>query len=343
MTLKALKLEQRRITLIVCAGFEERAVTATQRLLEIGIPIENFLVVRFGSPENQANESLLASLLGEKIGVGDSLDCNIEDLDPLKDILTQLNAANDLVLFDITGCSRSVMLVLISLIYDLGLEFDLLYTEAEDYYPTFNEYEELSEDGDQQHAFMRLNRFEESEVLHSSHCTVESFEDFEGTMLPNYPFFLVTFLPFKRGRLSAILQSVETSVRVFIRGQPIRHDLRWRGEAVDIPNADLIDEGSVFDLETLDWRKTFKFLEGQYLEAENRFRFNFIVAPLGSKMQTVGCCLFAKAYPEVRLITSTPKQHFPNSYSIGARETFLFRGISADSVLSNVFDQDKGK
>lgn len=343
MTLEALKSEERRITLLVCAGFEERAVTATQRLLDLDITFENYLVVRFGSPENQENESLLSSLSEELVGVGDFKECSFEDLDPLKDILTQLNASKDLVLLDITGCSRSVMLVLISMIYDLGLKFDILYTEAEEYYPTFNEYEELSEDGDQQHAFMRLNRFEESEVLHSSHCAVESFDDFEGTMLPNYPFFLVTFLPFKRGRLSAILQSVETSVRVFIRGQPIRHDLKWRGEAVDIPNADLIEEGSVFDLETLDWRETFSFLERQYLEGDNRFRYNFVVAPLGSKMQTVGCCLFAKAYPEVRLITSTPKQHYPNSYSIGARETFLFRGISADSILGRTFKLEENQ
>ena len=336
MTLEALTDESRKITLVVCAGFEYRAIKATERLSNIGIALKNFVMVKFGGLDNEVNEAALVELSAKFLGIDHYVECGVGDLSRLRELLDDLDPLDDLVLLDITGCSRSAMLVLTSLIYDLGLEFDILYTEAEEYYPTFSDYEELAEDSDQQHAFIRLNMFEESEVLHSSHCVVEGFEDFQGVMLPNYPYFLITFLPFKRGRLSAILQSVETTVRIFVRGQPVRDDLKWRGDAVDIPNADLIDEGKVVDVETLNWRKTFEFLENQYLENDNRFKYNFVVAPLGSKMQTVGCCIFAKSYPEVRLVTSTPKRHFPNNYSIGARETFLFRGFSSASVNNKI-------
>lgn len=329
MKLDELKYETRKITLIVCAGFEDRATKATERLITHDLSLQNFVVVKFGGEENRENERILYNLSKQLVSEGCYAECDARELSPLKDILNLLTPADDLVVFDITGCSRSVMLILISEIYDIGLEFDILYTEAEEYYPTFRDYEEITEDDDQQHAFLRLNMFEESEVLHSSHCEVESFKEFEGRMLPNYPFYLITFLPFKRGRLSAILQNLESKVRIFIRGQPVRDDLKWRGEAVDIPNADLVDEGTVVDLETLDWRETFSFLEAQYKTNGNMFRYNFVVAPLGSKMQTVGCALFAKAYSEVRIITSTPKQHYPDSYSRGSRETFIFRGISA--------------
>jgi hypothetical protein len=333
MKLEELNNDNRKITLIVCAGFEERALKATERLSELRASIENYVVVKFGGPENGHNELALAKFQSVLRPKGGYIECKFENRSALSDLLKSLDPANDLVVFDITGCSRSVMLVLLSEIYDLNLELDILYTEAKDYYPTFADYEELSDD-EHQLAFIRLNMFEESKVLHSSHCYVESFESFPGRMLPNYPFFLITFLPFKRGRLSAILQSLESQKRIFIRGQPIRDDLKWRGEAVDIPNADLIEEGTVVDLETLDWRKTFAFLEEQYHANENRFRYNFIVAPLGSKMQTIACGLFAKLHSDVRLITSTPKHHYPNSYSIGAGETFLCRGISAKALAN---------
>ncbi|MGD1923176.1 MAG: hypothetical protein ACFB03_03165 [Paracoccaceae bacterium] len=336
MKLDELKNETRRITLIVCAGFEDRAIKATERLIQHEIRLQNLVVVKFRAEENRDNEKALLELSKQLVSQSNYIECEADELSPLTKVISSLRSNEDLVVFDITGCSRSVMLVLLSQLYDIDIEFDILYTEAEEYYPTFGTYEEITEDDDQQHAFLRLNMFEESEVLHSSHCEIESFSEFEGRMLPSYPFYLITFLPFKRGRLSAILQSLESQVRIFIRGQPVRDDLKWRGEAVDIPNADLVDEGTVVDLETLDWRKTFSFLESQYRSNGNMFRYNFIVAPLGSKMQTVGCALFAKAYSEVRIITSTPKQHYADSYSRGSRETFIFRGISAAKIEAEV-------
>lgn len=336
MRLDDLNNETRKITLIVCAGFEDRAIKATERLIESNISLCNFVVVKFGGEENRENEVFLANVAVKLVSDAGYIECDACELSPLRDVLNRLTPADDLVVFDITGCSRSVMLVLLSEIYDHAIEFDILYTEAEEYFPTFEDYEKISKEDDQQHAFLRLNMFEESETLHSSHCEVESFKEFQGRMLPNYPYFLITFLPFKRGRLSAILQNLETKERIFIRGQPIREDLKWRGWAVDILNADLVDEGTVVDIETLDWRKTFSYLESEYKSNSNMYKYNFVVAPLGSKMQTVGCAIFAKIYSEVRLITSTPKKHYADSYSRGSRETFIFRGISAAKIQASL-------
>ncbi len=327
MKLEILTHEARHITFIFCAGFEDRAITSAQKLNDLGVPAKNCVLLKFDGSENEKNWKIIKQLSGGLCPPNGYQEFMTTELSRFREFLKSLVPGSDLVIFDITGCSRTIMMNVLSTLYDSGLEFDLLYTEAEEYYPTFGDFEEIANEEDLQKAFVKMNEFENSKVLHSSHCEIEEFDDLKGQMLPNYPLFLITFLPFKRGRLSAILQALETNVRVLVRGQPVRDDLKWRGDSVDIPNFDLLSDSIVYDVETLDWRATYNFLCAQYENNYNRYRFNFIVAPLGSKMQTVGCWLFAKERPEIRVITSTPKQHYPNKYSIGARDTFLFRDI----------------
>jgi hypothetical protein len=64
-----------------------------------------------------------------------------------------------------------------------------------------------------------------------------------------------------------------------------------------------------------------------YEDNDNKYKFNFVLAPLGSKMQTLGAWVFGKAHDEVKMITSTPKTLFPEKYSVGFRDTFLIEGV----------------
>ena len=113
--------------------------------------------------------------------------------------------------------------------------------------------------------------------------------------------------------------------RILIKPTPIRSDLRWRSKALDIINFDIIDENrnSIFELPTLYWFKTYEFLKSIYNNERIRYGFNVILAPLGSKMQTVGAWYFAINNPSVKVITSTPRKRFPKKYSIGYGDTHL--------------------
>jgi hypothetical protein len=141
---------------------------------------------------------------------------------------------------------------------------------------------------------------------------------------------LIAFLTFKRSRLGAVLREYEANSQVFIKSQPIRPELAWREKALEAINFDLIAEHKpdVISVETLDWYKTFECLSSLYRSDNNQYRFNFVIAPLGSKMQTVGTWMFARKHPEVRLVTSTPTSLFPEKYSIGYGATFLVDDLS---------------
>jgi hypothetical protein len=140
---------------------------------------------------------------------------------------------------------------------------------------------------------------------------------------------LVSFLTFKRSRLAAILREYESNVRVLIEGVPIREDLQWRQRLMEIINFDIIEDNrqAICKIETLDWRATYRMLSDLYNKENARYRFNMLLAPLGSKMQTLGAWAFSVINPEVRIVTSTPSKHFPQKYSTGYRETFLIKDI----------------
>ena len=142
---------------------------------------------------------------------------------------------------------------------------------------------------------------------------------------------LIAFLTFKRSRLSAVLREYEASSRILIEGLPERADLAWRKKAMEIINFDLFEEfrKSVETLNTLAWRDTRDRLERFYTDDANCFRYNILLAPLGSKMQTVGAWAFARRHSEIKLITSTPLRHFPEKYSAGWRDTFVIDDLDA--------------
>ena len=183
-----------------------------------------------------------------------------------------------------------------------------------------------------------MTEYEEAEIMYSSNCDIEEISELPGRIFPNHPVMLLAFLTFKRSRLSSILTQFETNTRILIKTIPVRADLKWREKALEIINFDLIDENrnGIVSLPTLYWEKTYEFLMKLYAENHIGYRFNVLLAPLGGKMQTVGAWYFAIKNPDVKVITSTPRKHFPNKYSIGYTDTHL---ISMDSVYSEIVSE----
>ncbi|MEP1420527.1 MAG: hypothetical protein ABJK59_02000 [Erythrobacter sp.] len=320
-------------TVIVCAGFEDRVLGALSQFEKLSVVLDRVILIRFGGNENRTNIDEIRKLSSRISNFGAPIEFSREEVEASDFSFLNHVGHEGKLLFDVTGSSRSLMIRLLSTLHDSDLSFDILYTEAAEYYPEKEQFEKQIGEVDVDTAeglttaYHRLSRYEQSRILHSSHCEIEEFDDLRGLIRPNYPLFLITFLTFKRGRLSAILSALEANAKLLIRGVPVRKDLKWRVDAIKVPNADLISDRELIDLETLNWEVTYDYLVSQYELDSNRFRYNFIVAPLGSKMQTVACWKFAKERPEVSLITSTPVEHYFDRYSNGSGETFYFPGF----------------
>jgi hypothetical protein len=61
----------------------------------------------------------------------------------------------------------------------------------------------------------------------------------------------------------------------------------------------------------------------EYLEDQTLRKSNIYLAPLGSKMQTVGAFLFWRRHPEISIVFSQPKRYFRNKFSRNSRDTFV--------------------
>jgi hypothetical protein len=333
-TLEAVSQTQSPIDLIVCAGFEDRSPRAAELISQLGVRASGALVLTYGGRAHEASYRRLSTTCKTLLRFGSDLtEVNAFDFNVIKSWTNHVQRGH-LILCDITGLSRVVMFVLLSILKDADKPFWLLYTEAEKYYPIEPDFLDLLRDDEMDEAFFKLSKYEETEIVYSGSCVVEELPGFEGKHLPNYPLMLVAFLTFKRSRLGAILREYEANVRILVKSTPLRADLQWRERAMETINFDLIgdNKNSIFPLGTLHWKETLTFLRSLHKEANNRYRYNFLLAPLGSKMQTVGAWVFAVQNREVKVVTSTPAKLFPGKYSIGFRTTFLIDDIYENLV-----------
>ena len=310
-------------TLVLAAGFEERILALPVRLLEAGLCFDRILVLDY--PDKALNEPRRSRLLESLTPIG-----RVVEIVPLPEIGNSL-ALKDLelrgpVAVDITGMDRIVAFGVLAFLTDESLPFSILYTEAENYYPLFPFYEKLiSGNASVDESFARYLSEERTAFAYSYDCEVVQPACYSGDPEPGRPFLLVSFFPFKRSRLHLLLQTLEVERKMFILGEPVREDLKWRHAFMRIANWDMIrrNKGSVVALPTLYPDQTRDFLESAIYVKGLHLNYNVVLAPLGSKMQTVGAFLFWRNHPEVTIVFTHPKRFFKEAYSDGYRETFV--------------------
>lgn len=320
----AIKGSQKALTLVVTNGFEERAAVGIARLQKQRLRFKRIVLVRYSGPEHGISYKKVVAT-AQKLVAAD----NLHEVPPsamvIEGVLDDLRPESDEVICDISGLSRALMLSLLTRLCRRGFPINLLYTEAKEYFPRRKEFERFLEEPEPGDAFAKLAEYEEGDVIYSSTCRIEDIPELLGANFPNHPLMLVSFLTFKRSRLSAVLNQYETNARMLIEGEPVRRDLQWRKRALEIINFDLLSEnkGNVIRLPTLYWDHTYQCLQRLYRSNSLGYRFNFILAPLGGKMQTVGAWYFAVSNPDVKVVTSTPTRLYPDKYSIGFTDTHV--------------------
>lgn len=321
-----------KIALLLNDGFERRTLRSAEVLSEIGLRPAQVVLLRYGRPENEKSYVEVARVAKRLTQRASRYsEVGLSDTDRLNAILGGMNREDDRVICDISGLSRYIILSLLTRFYRMRARFSLIYTEAKEYYPRKAEFRPLLRLKDPSEAFEQLTTYEDAEIVYSSKCDIQEVTDLPGRIFPNHPVLLIGFLAFKRSRLSCILSQYETNARTLIQSVPIRQDLKWREKALEIINFDLVDENreNIVKVPTLDWTKTYETLSQLHHRNEASSRFNTLLAPLGGKMQTLGAWYFAVRNPDVKVVTSTPRRHFPKKYSTGYTATHL---ISMDSI-----------
>lgn len=323
--------ERSNCGLLFCAGFEPRVPASAERLENMGYKADSVLILHYPDSEGHEESEGKIGAAAKSICLDNSQIKSVQMADErsFEREMDALCANGRHVICDVTGMNTELIFRAIGGLKNRSAEFSVLYTEAAEYYPLKEDLFNILDNDEGRVDLEALERHETEDYVFSRNCVSEYIEGFEGHITPGYPYFLIAFLAFKRSRLGTVLQELEASERVFINGVSPRHDLKWRSEALKMINFDLMSGSgnTIVDLCTLECQLTLDKLKEIYFQNNNRYRYNFVVSPLGSKMQTLACCIFGLSYPNVSFLMASPTQIYKEKYSKGAGQTYYLADV----------------
>jgi hypothetical protein len=154
---------------------------------------------------------------------------------------------------------------------------------------------------------------------------------FEITVLPELASFapaaaqtrLICFPSIDAHHLIALRAEIQPSRLTFIQGVPPQPHNQWRLKLVSAVNRlDQVREAEVFETSTLDYLETLDCLLELY--AAHSVSERLLIAPTGSKMQTVAVGIFRSFIEDVQIVYPTPRGYCsPDNYTRGIGQMHL--------------------
>ena len=323
-------------------GFEERAIYVPEELtknIDFHCSESVYFQYATSTKENTFNERKLREHLGKFSKKVSKLFCDetgfIEQLvDKIKKRIPKV--PRPIVLFDVSSCSSKLILTVLKALTELDIKLIILYTDAEKYYPDYNEYMSNPE------------KFKDELSAGTSRGidNVIISNDFSGDSKRN-PDFIVAFPTFKPGRARNINAEIDESISletneriVWIVGDPNMQEGDRRNRKQMLREINGIDDSvTAYEVSTLYYKDTLERLDLIY--NKNFLNFHINIADLGSKMQTVAICLFCLLRPDVSVYFAVPNGYNYEGYSIGINKCWeIDFGDSSDlRALLNKVDQ----
>lgn len=303
---------------IAAGGFEER-VFRFPDMLELCEGLQNNAFVLEYLPDDSRNKCpKLCSMLRDK---GLDITClpynrhAPEGFDiQLKNKLQQFSAQQ--ICLDISGMSRLAIMVIMDVACELSLSLRIVYAEAQTYAPSQEDFENAKASGEQ-HLPTSFIHTGVHDVLHVGRLS--------SIRMQNHATLLIAFDSFNEGLCQVLVNGVSPSNFILINGRPPRDELAWREEATLYVHHRLRKEWSVGNdnrpeetTSTLFYDETYKLLVSLYWEFSATHRI--ILAPTGSKMQTIGCYLLRAVHNDIHVEYPAVQGFFSDKYSTGVRE-----------------------
>lgn len=302
--------------LLVCAGFEDRAIETLRRTCEGGETGFSLGIVTYlpGYQENRISELRTIS----KKAALQTTDFVYDRANPtgMGEKLQRFTQQLDRVFIDISGMSRLLIVqTLVALISEQNQPTTIIYGEAEEYRPSKDEFERDSRDG--------KNKPPPS-YLSSGIIEIAATPELSSVSMLGEAIRLIAFPSFAHEQLTNLIQELQPTYAEFIHGVPPASKNKWRTEATRTLNHLTLAElrkKKDHETSTLDYRKTLHTLLQIY--AERSMFDRLVIAPTGSKMQAVAVGLFRSVLHDVQIVYPTP-QTFPkpDRYTSGLRQLY---------------------
>ena len=304
-------------------GFEQRSLGWTIHQRQQGCILNSALIFRYRHPKGRNRIRELREGLA-KIGVTSPIEIPYDASFPEKiegNVFRGLGAffpKTDEIIVDISAMTKLLTLVCLCKLCDFSGTVRIVYSEAEEYAPTIDDYEKSKEEMEM------ITRFPSHgfESVITTKCL-------SSVRMQGQPMTMVAFTSFNEQLVRHMLGSINPHRLLFINGRPPRADFSWRERATQEIHKGLMEEypvGNSFDekgllvrvASTLVYSETIEKIEEIYRQFGTHERI--IVAATGSKMQTVGLFFSKMAHPDIHIEYPTPDSYFVKGMSMGVRK-----------------------
>lgn len=319
---------ERRFDAIICTlGFEDRTSALLLKLAGAGLLRDALLIlVRYPTNELENAAHFADFERAAKVMRGMAvLDYALPDFASSLGRVLEVLPVSPRVGFDVSTCASYVFYPTMKTIFERDGDLVILYAEAEVYYPTLLEWDEVAAKASKEEGSLFVQSFEEADFQSLGVEKVYPYSMFAELNPGNRASGLIAIPNFNAVRMNALIardrELNKTSARdiVWVLGKPPAGENDWRVNALKRTNDvhDLSAE-NIHLSSTLDYRETIEVLESVWLQ--RRYQLYLSIAPLGSKMQHLGVFMFLFIHQDVSLWLAEPSSFRTSRYSEGVRQ-----------------------
>ncbi|MBT3055801.1 MAG: hypothetical protein KME69_13120 [Candidatus Thiodiazotropha sp. (ex Codakia orbicularis)] len=305
---------------VITSGFEDRAKNI---LTKLNLRKHNIIVlIYYKSKVKENNEAhrwfkdyLLDNNYTKKIleipfSITSARDFEREFSNKLRNITPKHGKT---IYFDVSGLPMHGMCIVMKSLRDVfpyhGIK--ILYTTAEDYFPTKSEYEKIAK-REVGNAIDLIPPSMSTEM--SDNLILDSFSGFRSKEISTC---LLVFAGYEVHRAEGAVDHVNPSKLVLVYGRPGDEKLKWRLEMSERSHRNLQKSRvtSIEQVSTLDIGESIELIEEYYNMLFDDH--NLVIAPICSKMQTIASYLLWEKYRDIQLVFPLPIKYLPSRFSKG--------------------------
>lgn len=302
--------------LLVCAGFEDRAVETLRRACNAGITGFSLGIVTY-LPNYQENKTQELRTIGHGADLRvNEFTYDRENPMGIGEEINRFTRDFERVFIDISGMSR--LLIVQTLVAILGRnsrQVSIIYGEAQEYPPSESKFgQDHSPVAEPILSYLSSGIFE-----------IAATPELGSVSMLGEAIRLVAFPSFDPSQLTNLIQELQPTYTELIHGIPPTQENKWRTEAICKLNRRQLDElhgKKDHEASTLDYKETLQKLLQIY--AEHGMFDRLVISPTGSKMQAVAVGLFRAALHDVQIVYPTPQDFTtPEKYTVGLRQLYM--------------------
>ena len=302
--------------LVVCAGFEDRAVAFLRSAAARKSECARVLVVTYLPSVIENRVAEVENLCGAARFPMEAVDYDRENPSGFGDVVCdKLGSVPGRVYIDVSGMSRLLIVqILVSLAKrPSGLSrCSVLYAEASEYPPAEDQVTDEISKSDLDPLYLIM-------LLSSGVFEVTVLPELASASLDGQQIRLVAFPSFNTDQFTALRTELQPSRYSIIHGVPPAPENKWRTQAIaKLNHVENLQGAENFHVSTLDYREILNCLLEIYRKHSSFERI--LIAPTGSKMQAVAVGIFRSFVKDVQIVYPTPRTFTsPERYTQGVK------------------------